>query len=231
MTAFAFAALQPPFPRWMGPYSPTRGTRSGFRFHGRRFGTWVGDESGATFWPVVENNGTRSLTEIVREHWGGGRVLLLCNGFAIKPLQTDAEVGRRVVIGVFGGSIVLEPPGRTRFDLGHPGNLRPGDRWPGPTTTGLECAIQPDGSLVCGWFHPTPAGRDVVRSRLRQPDPRLAAAFRTARPEATGGRVRITANGHVITNHQESDGGWACLYVGFVARDSWQGWETWIEKE
>lgn len=230
MTAFVFAPLEPPFPRWMGPFSPARGDHSGFRFDNGWLGTWVGDESGYAFWPFVESPGARALAALVRQHWRGGRVLLLPNGFVVKPLR-DEEVGRRALIGRFTGSIVLERRDQPRFDLSQPGNLRPGDRWPGPTTTGLESAIQSDGSLICSWYHPTSLGRDEVRNQLREPDRSLLEAFRAARPGATGGRVRITANGHVITNRQESSGSWACLYVGYVDPRRWNDWEQWIEKE
>ena len=98
----------------------------------------------------------------VRGEWGGGRVLFLPNGFVVKPLQADNEVGKRALIGRFQGTFVLERRSQPEFDLGSPGAIRLGDPWPGPTTTGLECALQADGSLVCTWYHPTQWGRDGV---------------------------------------------------------------------
>lgn len=230
MNTLAFQPLERPFPRWIGPFSPARGTRSGFRFHQGRLGTWVGDESGMRFWAVVDGHGARTIATLVRDEWGGGRVLFLPNGFVVKPLQTDDEVGRRVLIGRFQGAIVLERPGQSRFDLGQPGAVRPGNPWPGPTTTGLECAIHSDGSLVCSWYHPTQWGRDEASKQLRGPDRSLAAGFRAARPSAAGGRVLITGNGHIITNRQGRDGTWGSIYVGYVDPGSWAGWEHWIER-
>jgi hypothetical protein len=167
----------------------------------------------------------------VSEEWGGGRVLLLPNGFVLKPLQTDYEVGKRALIGRFHGAIVLERPDKSTFDLSKPGTIRPGDRWTGPTTTGLECAMQSDGSLACSWYHPTNMGRDVVTESLSEPDRSLVGGFRTARPGDGGGRVRVTANGHVITNRQEKNGTWVSIYVGWTDPRAWKNWDKWIEKE
>lgn len=229
MSSFTFEPESQPFPRWMGPFSPARGTKSGFRFHQGRLGTWVSSEWGLAFWPVALSPGVRELTRLVRENWGGGRVLLLANGFVVKPLL-DIEVGQRNLIGRFSGPIVLERYGLPDFDLNEPGDLRPGDRWPGPKTMGLECAIQSDGSLRCDWYHPTTWGRDAVSEQLHPPDDVLARGFRAARPGGTAGRVRVTANGHVITNRQEPDGSWASIYVGRVDAGSWTTQDSWVEE-
>lgn len=230
MSTFTFQPLSRPFPRWMGPFSPARGTRSGFRFHQKRLGTWVGDEGGMRFWPLVNGPAAQAIATLVRSEWGGGSVLFLPNGFVVKPQQTDSEVGQRALIGRFQGAIVLDSTKPPIFNLSRPGAARPGDPWPGPTTTGLECVIQANGSLACTWYHPTEWGRDEVTEQLRGPDRSLAAGFRAARYGTTAGRVRITANGHVITNRQERRGTWASIYVGYVNPGSWVGWERWIER-
>ena len=230
MSPFTFEPESKPFPRWMGPFSPARGKRSGFRFHQGRLGTWVADRSSMVFWPIADGRGTRDVANLVRGEWGGGRVLFLPNGFVVKPLQADDEVGKRAFIGRFQGTFVLERCGQPKFDLGSPGTVSLGDPWPGPTTTGLECALQSDGSLVCSWYHPTQQGRDGVSRTLRGPDRSLAAGLRAARPGDAGGRVRLTANGHVITNRQERDGTWTSRYVGFVDSSTWTNWDNWIER-
>lgn len=231
MSAFVFRPERRPFPRWMGPFSPARGRYSGFRFCEGRLGTWVEGDAGSRFWPVEDGPGSRDIAYLVLREWGGGRVLLLPNGFVVKPLPGDEESGCRVLIGRFYGSVVLERPDGTRFDLESPGYLEPGNPWPGPKTTGLECTIDYSGTLTCTWCHPTQCGRDEVRERLRGPDRVLAAGFRRGRLGNSGGRVRITANGHVITNRKEVDDTWASIYVGYVDPRSWAGWEHWIEKE
>jgi hypothetical protein len=231
MSSFTFQSVVRPFPRWMGPFSPARGTRSGFRFHQGRLGTWVGDDSGRAFWSVADDPGAREIAKVVRGVWGGGRVLLLPNGFAVKPLQTDDEVGQRVFIGEFSGSLVLEKPDSTVFDFSNPGTLRAGQHWPGPTTTGLECIIRSDGSLKCSWYHPTRSGRDTVSKNLQGPDQKLGAGFRACRPGQQTGRVRLTANGHVITNRQSRDGTWTTIYVGWIDTRRWTDWKDWCEKE
>ncbi len=229
MSSLVFEAEDRPFPQWLGPFSPARGNYSGFRFHDGRFGTWVEERDTRTFWAVADGRGERGIAKLVREEWGGGRVLFLPNGLVVKPLPGNEEVGRRVLIGQFSGTIVLEGPDGSRFNLSEPGRLRPGDPWPGPKTTGLECAIDPSGSLTCCWYHPTDWGRDTVSEQLRGPDRTLAAGFRKARPHDMGGRVRITAHGHVITNRQVG-GAWAAYYVGHVDTNSWADWDPWIRR-
>ena len=231
MNSFMFEAEQRPFPRWMGPFSPARGTRSGFRFHNQRLGTWVDNEFGKAFWPIMDNPGVRSVARLVKYEWSGGRVLFLPNGFVVKPLPGDEEVGIRVLIGRYWGPIVLERPDLSRLDLSQPGSLRPGDLWPGPTTTGLECTIQYGGSLACSWYHPTQWGSDFVTETLRGPDPTLMAGMRSARHGNIYGRVRITANGHVITNREDGYGSWVAAYVGWIDPGSWPDWANWKLKE
>jgi hypothetical protein len=231
MTTLSFALERRPFPRWWGPFSPARGTYSGFRFHQRRLGTWVENERGREFRPLLNSPGAMALARTVLDEWDGGRVLLLPNGLVIKPLQGDHEVGRRVVISRFQGAVVLERLKGGVFDLSNPGQIAPGAPWPGPKTTGLECAIQPDGSLASNWYHPTMTGHDEVRESLHAPDLSLGSGFRRARPNDRGGRVRVTANGHVITNRQEWDGGWVSLYVGRIPPSSWPHRNQWIGGE
>ena len=215
----------------MGPFSPARGTRSGFRFHQGRLGTWVVDQPDMSFWRLVDSQGARDITALVRKKWGGGRVLLLPNGFVVKPLQNDSEVGLRALIGRVTGVIVLEKSDGSVFDLSKPGTLSPGNPWLGPTTTGLECTLRTDGSLLCNWYHPTSLGRDEVSEVLLGPDHVLAAGFRAARPGSAVGRVRVTANGHVITNRQEPAGDWVTRYVGRINAALLKDWGVWIGKD
>ena len=154
-------------------------------------------------------------------------MFFLPNGYVIKPLQ-DFNVGRREIIGRFQGSIVLKRPGGQEFNLEEPGRLEPGSPWPGPKTTGLECVIRENGALNCTWYHPTLTGRDEITVQLSGPNRLLAAGFRKARPHDTGGRIRITANGHIITNSREQDGSWVALYVGLIDPRSLTGWQKWI---
>lgn len=219
------------FHRWMGPFSPARGTRSGFRFHNHRIGCWVNAGHECSFWPLVSEPGATSISRLVLRHWHGGRVLFLPNGMVIKPLQRDAEVGYRVILGRFDGPLILHTPDGKLFDMSQPGPLRPGDPWAGPTTTGLECILTEDGSLDCEWYHPSEFRREIVRVKLRAHDRDLAAAFRRARLGASGGRVRITANGHIITNRLQGNRAWTCVYVGYVPPTDWGYWDHWIQKE
>lgn len=230
MTPFVFEPEWRPYQRWMGPFSPARGTRSGFRFHQGRLGTWVEEEFGRRFWPIRDCRGVRLIADLVRQEWGGGRILLLPTGLVVKPLQGDHEVGRRVVIGRFRGPIVLQRPDGRTFNLNNPGDLQPGDPWVGPKTTGLECTIRSDGSLVCEWYHPTPLGRETISEPLHGIDLNLASGFGRVRSRDGGGRVRVTASGHVITNRQTRTGEWMAFYVGRIDPASWTNWNRWIRE-
>lgn len=229
MSEFAFIPEKPPYPRWLGPYTPSRGSYSGFRVRNGRVGVWAGSDDGYEFWPIVESEGTRALSRLVSQQWGGGRILMLPSGVVIKPLQEEDERAKRVVIGRFGGAIVLDRNRPRRFDLSNPGPIKAGEVWPGPKSIGLECVMKPDGSLTCSWFHPADWGQDEERALLFGGNPNLAAAFRTARPTDTGGRVRITEHGHVITNRQLHDGTWTTLYVGRVAPSDFPQPHQWME--
>ena len=80
-----------------------------------------------SFWSVVESTVSCEIVALVKEHWGGGRVLILPNGLVVKPLQDEEEVGQRVLIGRCGGAITLERSGERPFDMSKPGVLAPGD--------------------------------------------------------------------------------------------------------
>ncbi len=223
-----FTAVSKPFPRWWGPFSPARGTRSGFRFHDRRLGTWVDDDEGLSFWFIAPSAGVAVLEKLVLDHFRGGRVLFLPNGSVVKPLQQDIERGRRVYLGEFTGDVVLEKSEGGTFSFASPGALRPGDVWSGPSTTGLECVIKNSGALECKWYHPTEHGRDTETKQLTPPSATLAQGFRAARPGESAGRVRVTARGHVITNRQVR-GVWQCLYVGRIDSAKWPDLDEWFE--
>jgi hypothetical protein len=228
---FDFKPARTPFARWLGPYSPARGTTCGFRFHERRLGIWVANSIGFEFWEMKYTPGVAALAKLVREHWGGGRVLLLPSGFVIKPLQSDTDAGKRVVIGTFMGPVILSRTNGWMFDMSTAGSsLSPGSLWPGPKTTGIECTIRGDGSLDCTWYHPTQLGQDSVTQRMVGPDPLLAWGFAMSRPGDSGGRVRVTANGIVITNRQCPDGSWAAHYVGQIDPGHWPHQQDWIKR-
>lgn len=226
--SFNFIPSPHPFPRWWGPFSPSRGVHSGFRFSGGRLGTFVNSPEGREFWTVQSGPGVQALEQLSLRRYGGGRVLLLANGYVIKPLQKDGEVGQRVVIGRSDGPVVLETPDGDEFDLSDPGELSAGDVWEGPTTTGLEAVLNADGSIECFWYHPDELGRVTEREKLFPANRALAEAFRTARDGGTVGRVRITANGHLVTNVEVGWKQWECRYVGQVPVEKWPHLEEWI---
>ena len=225
--SFNFSPVPEPFPRWLGPYSPARGDDSGFRVRNGRLGTMVSDDDVKSTWEVERSPGVRRLEQVVSQHWQGGRVLILPNGLVIKPLQRDGEQGERVVIGVIHGPVIVEHPELGAFNFAAPDQVSPGDRWKGPTTTGIECVIDSAGGLSCSWSIPTPSGYDKASHEVSPADLSLARGFRKARPEEQSGRVRVTANGHVITNRQVP-GGWQSCYVGRIDVGQWPFTSKWV---
>lgn len=214
-----------PFRRWMGVYSPARGTMFGYRFHHQKLGVWVTNEHGQEFWHFHQCPEIEALQDIVLSHWGGGRVLMLCGGPVIKPENNDDEVGIRRVIAAFQGDAVLVKPDGSRFSFRIAHTLKPGASWPGPTTTGLECAIKSDGRLECSWYHPSDFGKETHRVILTGPSKTLFRGFVAARPGEFGGRVRVQMSGAVITNVQSHGPGgleWKSLYIGSIDPDEFK---------
>jgi len=85
-----------------------------------------------------------------------------------------------------------------------------------------SCARWRDGSLRHGALAPasvfTADGSELA----------LLSAFRKPRRHDSGGRVRITANGQLITSRL-ANGAWTARYVGRVALASLLGnWEDWV---
>ena len=217
-----------PFPSWMGPYSPARGRRSGFRITDGRLGAWMSSGDESMFCPAVDSDGVSALTHlVVNSRFGGGRVLFLPSGIVVKPLQDEQEVGLRVVIGRYEGGFKLQVENKT-IDLSS-NDFVPGGEWPGPSTIGLECAIQPDGSLVTRWKHPTDYGNEEPNAKITPSNPTLLADFKKARPADTGGRVRVTVCGHAITNNLVGDA-WKPYYLGKIETSQHLNWEKWIRR-
>lgn len=225
---FTFIELESPFPRWLGPYSPARGTRHGLRVTGGQIGVYVQDRLAgeSEFWTITDCEGSRKLHGVIREHFRGGRILILPNGFVIKPLQSYVERGERALIGRIQGAICFS--GSTLFNLAKPDNLEPGDIWLGPDTIGLEGYFNTkNGHLSCRWYHPLEYGRDN-ESILIPDSAHLVDGFRKARPGSYGGRVHVTAYGHVFTKEKGNDMVWESYYVGRIDVSKWPRDSNWI---
>lgn len=227
MSAFTFRAAGPPFRRWMGPFSPSRGKYTGFRCRNGEVGVWVATRSVNEWWPIKASRGATSLYSLVRDHWDGGRILLLPNGLVIKPLQ-ESDTGQRVVIGRWDGAITLERPIGDCFDMSDPSGLQPGDRWFGPPSAGLESTLRSDGSLACTWYHPDPLGRIEESDQLYDPDRNLANGFRARQIGDSSGRVHVTPHGLVVTKANDAGRRLTPRYVGRVDPQLWPENEGWI---
>jgi len=215
-----------PFPRWIGPYSPARGNNSGFRIRRGQLGANVVTESGQEFWTAQQTQGVLDLVQLIKAHWQGGRIVLLPNGFVVKPLPNDTE---RVLIGRVSDSLILNGDGCQVLDFSNLRYLTPGSCWPGPGTIGLESTIRSDGSLTSRWYRPTEYGQEETQEVIAGPNASLLEDFQEARPGENSCRVRITIGGHVITNRSERDGSLQPHYIGRVAPSIFRNWERWIE--
>jgi hypothetical protein len=220
-----FSPSKSPFPYWIGPYSPARGN-SGFRVKNGQLGAWVNTNEGRSFCVALRTEGVINLTEFVRDNWQGGRLLFLPSGLIVKPLQQEEDAGTRVVVGRFEGGFKLETDNGA-FDLSAT-DFTPGEEWRGPSKVGLECTIKPDGSLVTTWQQPSDYGSEKYSEKISPENSYLMSGFRKARPHDSGGRIRITLCGHVITNRETRDG-WKAFYVGRVGVDKFSNWEKWIQ--
>lgn len=224
MSSFGFEAWGPPFPAWLGPYSPARGNRSGFRVHGGKLGAWVTEDGVSSFWTIERSPGVRALEQLVVRHFRGGRVLLLPNGLVVKPLNRDEERGRRVLIGRYAGCVIIESTDEY-VDLSDE-DYEAGSIWPGPSSIGLECSLSDDGSLRTRWWRETAFGEKSAQCVVHGTDRRLAASFRQVRGESSG-RVRVTAHGLVLTNVEEY-GEWSPYVVGRIDPASWPHEHAWV---
>lgn len=215
-----------PFPWWVGPYTPARGSYSGFRIRGGMLGAWVSSDDGQSFSEVQQSDGIKRLTDLVARHWSGGRLLFLPSGLVVKPLQNDDERGARVVIGRCEGSFPVRV-GNNWLDFCAPSlGIAAGSAWYGPGTIGLECSIKADGSLLTSWDSPSDFGAERHQHVISGPNNALLTGFRAARPSDEGGRVRVTVGGHVMTK-KEMRHGWKTFYVGRIATDNLRNWDNW----
>jgi len=215
-----------PFPCWVGPYTPARGSYYGFRIRGGMLGAWVSSDDGHSFCEVQQSDGVKRLTDLVARHWSGGRLLFLPSGLVVKPLQNDDERGARVVVGRYEGSFPVRV-GNNWLDFLAPSlGIAAGSVWDGPGTIGLECSIKADGSLLTSWDAPSEFGAERHQHVISGPNNALLTGFRAARPSDEGGRVRVTVGGHVMTK-KEMRHGWKTFYVGRIATDNLRNWDNW----
>lgn len=220
-----FIPTKSPFSYWTGPYSPARGN-SGFRVKNRQLGAWINTDEGRSFCVAQQTEGITNLIEFVSNNWQGGRLLFLPSGLIVKPLQQEKDAGTRVVVGRYEGGFKLKTDSGA-FDLTAT-SFTPGAEWLGPSTIGLECTVKSDGSLVTTWQQPFDYGSEKYSEKISPANPDLISGFRKARPHDSGGRVRITVCGHVITNRETKDG-WKAFYVGRVGAGAFSNWEKWIQ--
>lgn len=172
-----------------------------------------------------------SLEQLVRQHWGSGRVLLLPDGYVVKPDPDPSKPCTRYLIGRLQGWLVIEKPDGTRCDLSQPKPLHPGEPWPGPPTTGIECKIDLRGGLVSEWDLEAPGGRLVQTHRMWEPDPVLAAGLRAARPGMPNARVRVEIGGAVVTMREAEEKGdsqWAPCFIGRIDVEQWPFEADWV---
>ena len=214
-----------PHPKWHGPYSVVPGRSSGLRVRRGAIEAQLWRNGYAETWVIDDSKGNRSLIATVQATYGGGRLLLLPNGAVIKPVASSSE-GERRLLGHWWGTLTLVSPLGQRICTteanllvhprgGTPRSLRPGDPWPGPSTTGLRCRIDPSGALYAKTWHASRWGRTEVDASVSGTSRLLFTSYLLAGGHRSGGSVRLLEGGHVVMPSHDAGGGLA-RYVGYV---------------
>lgn len=214
-----------PHPKWHGPYSVVPGRSNGLRVRRGAIEAQLWRNGYAETWVIDDSLGNRSLIATVQATYGGGRLLLLPNGAVIKPVASSSE-GERRLLGHWWGTLTLVSPLGQRICTteanllvhprgGTPRSLRPGDPWPGPSTTGLRCRIDPSGALYAKTWHASRWGRTEVDASVSGTSRLLFTSYLLAGGHRSGGSVRLLEGGHVVMPSHDAGGGLA-RYVGYV---------------
>ena len=224
-----FFAEEPPFPEWIGPYSIV-GKETGFRVRSGRLGVNLIDDVDRSWCLPQASVGIRQLESLVKQHFGGGRILFLPGGHVIKPKQERVAVSTRVVIGKYSGGFILNCPDFS-FDLRNSSNLVPGTPWIGPRTLGLKCKFESNGKLLAEWS--TRLDSEIYGHSIEMsiPNATLYKRFKKARNIPSGG-VRITICGHTYTTWQTYgvNGKWQSIYLGQIDLSRAINWEQWVKR-
>ncbi len=218
-----YEPFQEPLP-WYGPYSPARGTNSGFRIRNRRLGIYTNDDSEP--WLAKQTNGVRELEQQVIERYGGGRILFLPSGHVIKP--DSGGTGHRSVIGKYKGEFSIL--GRENGIIDFSSEFEPGSRWLGPNNSiGLECQLEVAGNgLQTEWYIPRNYGRDNNHEEIAIVNPNITHMFEECRPNIAQGRIQLLIGGHIITKTQEGYSNWVTYYIGRIDLSQFNDWEQHI---
>jgi len=225
VVVFEFTPNPNPHPLWHGPYSPVPGRSNGLRVRRGTAEALMRRGGYSETWAIEDSPGARALVESVYIAYGGGRLLLLPNGAVIKPTPWSNE-GERRLVGSWSGRFTLVSPSGLRLctsdpkimvkPVGTPRRLiRSGDDWPGPSSQGLRCRIDPSGALFARTWHASRWGRTEVDFPIAPGDVMRALSYRLAGGHTSGGSVRLLEGGHLVMPAHDADGGIA-RYVGYV---------------
>ena len=224
----SFTPMNLPFPMWLGPYSPRRGTYSGWRVNGGRLVATVYSRGRQENWQAVEDDGIKALCRHVSWHFGGGRVLILPSGHVVKPDQEGWR--QRYVIGSLCGIPRLHNASGGVFDMSGPKGISPGQMWPGPASTGIECVIRTKGQMTSNRVFDLGNGEEEEALQVVSSACHIWRAFREVR-HANGGRVRVTCLGVILTNHNHGSRhrpDWSTHYLGTIDLDDWRHHNEWV---
>lgn len=211
------------FKYWTGPYTARRGTCTGYTIRNGLLGAWRRDGDESSLWIAEQTNGVVRLQNQVLQHWGGGGVLIFPGGWVIKPLPD--QVGTQYLLGRLVECLSFDTGYGETFDMA--GDVvRPGEIWSGPYA-GLECVMDSSGAMTSHRVED-----DIkLRFEVYPTDAVLAQGFRRARPWHSGGRVRVTEGGLVLTMRKHDDGEWRCHYVGRADLNRWIFRQAWLGQD
>ena len=220
-----FIPVKFPIPYWSGPYSPAAGKMTGMRVRKGYAGAWCDTIVGLKFFHFEKSNGADSLSSLVKVNFNdGGRIVILPNGYVIKPENDKVKVGYQRLIGKIKGEITI-PQIYENFVLGPTSKFEAGSKWKGPHGGAIRCTIKDDGSIHTKWSVPNDKGASEYKKQLTGPNLTLLSQVESIEKKiGAKGRVYYWYGGHLTTaDHQ--------LYIGKVACNTLDANTDWFEEE
>ena len=211
---------QKSFPYWKGPYSPARGVDTGIKVKDGEIGAWCYSSNNLEFFSFEQSPGSKELKKCVSKNFGGGgRIVILPNGFVIKPLAD--ETGYRKLIGKIEGEIEISLDSGI-FSFGPNVTLKSGSIWKGPYGGGLECKVLEDGSIMSSSKEPHELGKIEAEFQLTGANPTFFNQVEQIKKKLGDfGRLHFWYGGHLTAPEHQ-------VYIGCVKTNVFDTEKVWI---
>ena len=220
-----FIPVKFPIPYWTGPYSPAAGVKTGTKVKFGYAGAWCDTKVGLKFRTFEKSEGADLLSKLViNEFNGGGRIVILPNGYVLKPENDDDAVGYQRLIGKIEGDIIF-PLIKENFKLGPAIEFELGSKWEGPLGGAVKCTVGDDGAIHTSWSVPCETGAKEYHKQLTEPNIALTGQINEIkRKYGDFGRIYYWYGGHLTTAKHER-------YIGKVNCNSLDSKTEWFEME